>query len=159
FASPRDSNVVFVTLNNWQRGDYKPYIVRSDDRGRTFKSIVGDFPDRMDVYSIIQDHLNGNLLFAGAEFGLFVSVDAGAHWTQMKGGVPTAQIRDMAVQRRESDLVLGTFGRSAYVLDDYSALREITPASLAREAELYPLRHAFSFTELSYPQSAWGNTT
>ena len=157
FASPRDSNVVFVTLNNWQRGDYKPYIVRSDDRGKTFKSIVGDFPDRMDVYSIVQDHVNGNLLFAGAEFGLFVSVDGGGHWAQMKGGLPTTQIRDMAVQRRESDLVLGTFGRSAYVLDDYSALREITPASLAREAELYPLRHAYSFTELGYPQAAWGN--
>jgi photosystem II stability/assembly factor-like uncharacterized protein len=159
-ASPRDANVVFVTLNNWQRGDFKPYIVRSDDRGKTFKNITGDLPtSRTDVYSIAQDHVNGNLLFAGAEFGLFVTVDGGSHWTQLKGGLPTTQIRDIAVQRRESDLVLGTFGRSIYILDDYSALREMTPESLAREAELYPLRHVYAYNELAYVQSAWGNTT
>jgi hypothetical protein len=160
FASPRDSNVVFATFNNWQRGDYKPYIVRSDDRGKTFKNITGDLPTvKTDIFSIVQDHVNGNLLFAGAEFGLYVSVDGGAHWTQMKGGLPTVQIRDMAVQKRESDLVLGTFGRSIYILDDYSALREVTPQSLAAEAELYPLRRAYAFNELGYPQTAWGNTT
>ncbi len=160
FASPRDSNVVFVALNNWQRGDYKPYLVRSDDRGKTFHNITGDLPkERADIYSVAQDHVNGNLLFAGAEFGLFTSVDGGAHWVQLKGGLPTVQIRDMAVQRRESDLILGTFGRSIYILDDYSPLREITAQSLAKDAELYPLRHVYEFTELGYPQAAWGNTT
>jgi photosystem II stability/assembly factor-like uncharacterized protein len=158
-ASPRDSNVVFVSLNNWQRGDFKPYLVRSDDRGKTFHNITGDFPNRMDIYSIVQDHVNGNLLFAGAEFGLFVSVDGGSHWVEMKGGLPTIQVRDIAVQRRESDLVLGTYGRSVYILDDYSPLREITADSLSHDAELYPLRHAYEFNELAYPQSAWGNTT
>ena len=158
-ASPRDSNVVFVSLNNWQRGDFKPYLVRSDDRGKTFHNITGDFPNRMDIYSIVQDHVNGNLLFAGAEFGLFVSVDGGSHWVEMKGGLPTIQVRDIAVQRRESDLVLGTYGRSVYILDDYSPLREITAESLSHEAELYPLRRAYAFNELAYPQSAWGNTT
>src|SRR5579864_7504580 len=158
-ASPRDSNVVFVSLNNWQRGDYKPYLVRSDDRGKTFHNITGDFPNRMDIYSIVQDHVNSNLLFAGAEFGLFVSVDGGSHWVQMKGGLPTIQVRDIAVERRESDLVLGTYGRSVYILDDYSPLREITGESLSRQAELYPLRRAYAFNELAYPQSAWGNTT
>jgi photosystem II stability/assembly factor-like uncharacterized protein len=159
FASPRDSNVVFVTLNNWQRGDFKPYIVRSDDRGKTFRSITGDFPSRMDVYSIIQDHVNGNLLFAGAEFGLFFTVDGGSHWVQLKGGLPTVQIRDMAVQKRESDLVLGTFGRSVYILDDYSPLRDVTAEALSHEAELFSLRHAYAYDELGYVQSAWGNTT
>ena len=160
FASPRDSNVVFATFNNWQRGDYKPYIVRSDDRGKTFKNITGDLPtSKTDIYTIVQDHVNGNLLFAGAEFGLFVSVDGGSHWTQMKGGLPTVQVRDIAVQKRESDLVLGTFGRSIYILDDYSPLREVTAESLGHDAELYPLRHAYAFNELGYPQAAWGNAT
>jgi photosystem II stability/assembly factor-like uncharacterized protein len=159
-ASPRDSNVVFATLNNWQRGDFKPYIVRSDDRGKTFKSINGDFPsDRMDAFSIVQDHVNGNLLFVGAEFGLFFTVDGGNHWVQLKGGLPTIQVRDLAIQKRESDLVLGTFGRGFYVLDDYSALREVTPEAMNQEAALFPLRHAYAFDELSYIQAAWGNYT
>ena len=154
FASPRDSNVVFVAFNNWQRGDYKPYLLRSDDRGRTFKAIASNLPDRHDVWAVIQDHVNGNLLFAGTEFGVFASVDAGGHWTQLKGGAPTFQVRDMAVQKRESDLVLGTFGRGFWILDDYSPLREMTPESLAAEAAVYPLRDAYSFNPIGEAQAA-----
>ena len=146
FASPRDANTVFVALNNWQRGDYKPYLVKSTDRGRTWTNITGNLPDRHNVWSVIQDHLNGNLLFAGTEFGLFTSVDGGASWVQLKGGMPTIQVRDMAVQKREHDLVLGTFGRGFYVLDDYSALREISPQTLAEDARLFPLRDAYLFS-------------
>jgi hypothetical protein len=146
FASPRDANTVFVALNNWQRGDYKPYIVKSTDKGRTWSNITGNLPDRYDVWSVIQDHLNGNLLFAGTEFGLFASVDGGAGWVQLKGGMPTIQVRDMAVQKRENDLVLGTFGRGFYILDDYSALREISAQTLAEDARLFPLRDAYLFT-------------
>ncbi|HEX5217544.1 MAG TPA: hypothetical protein VFV98_18920 [Vicinamibacterales bacterium] len=159
FASPRDANVVFVTLNNWQRGDFKPYIFRSDDRGRTFKSIAGDMPARHPVWSIIQDHVNANLIFAGTEWGLFFTVDGGTHWTQLKGGMPIIQVRDMVVQKRENDLVLGTFGRGFYVLDDYSPLREVSNESLSREAELFPLRHAYKFDVLGQQQAVWGNET
>jgi hypothetical protein len=144
--SPRDANTVFVALNNWQRGDYKPYIVRSTDRGRTWTNITGNLPDRHDVWSVLQDHINGSLLFAGTEFGLFVSVDGGSGWVQMKGGLPVIQVRDMAIQKREEDLVLATFGRGFYILDDYSALREITPQALAEEARLFPLRDAYLVT-------------
>ena len=147
FASPRDANTVFVTLNNWQRGDYKPYIVKSTDRGRTWTNIAGNLPDRHDVWSIIQDHVNGDLLFAGTEFGLFASFDGGRQWVQLKGGMPTIQVRDMTVHRRENDLILATFGRGFYILDDYSALREITPQTLAEEARLFPLRDAPFFNQ------------
>jgi photosystem II stability/assembly factor-like uncharacterized protein len=157
FASPRDSNVVFVALNNWQKGDYKPYLVRSDDRGRTFKSIAGNLPDRYDVWSVAQDHVNGDLLFAGTEWGLFFSPDAGAHWVQLKGGIPTAQVRDMKIQQRENDLVLATFGRGFYVLDDYSPLREVTAATLGQDAALFPLRTAYAFDEHGYTRAVWGN--
>ena len=143
FASPRDADTVFVTLNNWQRGDYKPYIVKSVDRGRTWTSISSDLPAKHDVWSIIQDHVNGNLLFAGTEFGVFASVDGGQHWVQLKGGMPPAQVRDMTVQKRETDLVLATFGRGFYILDDYSALRDISPATLAEDVRLFPLRDAY----------------
>lgn len=144
-ASPRDSNVVFVTLNNWQRGDYKPYVARSTDRGRTFTNITGNIPTRHPAWSIIQDHVNSNLLFVGTEYGLFFTVDSGARWTQLMGGLPTIQVRDMDVQKRENDLVLGTFGRSFYVLDDYSPLRGVSAQSLSQEAALFPLRHAYQF--------------
>ena len=148
FASPRDANTVFVALNNWQRGDYKPYLVKSTDKGRTWTNITGNLPDRYDVWSVIQDHIDGNLLFAGTEFGLFASVDGGATWVQLKGGLPTIQVRDMAVQRRESDLVLATFGRGFYVLDDYSPLREISPETLGEDAHLFPLRDAYLYNQI-----------
>jgi len=157
-ASPRDSNVVFVTLNNWQRGDYKPYVARSNDRGRTFTNITGNLPDRHPAWTIIQDHVNPNLLFVGTEYGLFFTVDGGAHWVQLKGGLPTAQVRDMDVQKRENDLILGTFGRSFYILDDYSALRGISAQSLSQEAQLLPLRHAYQYpirNQVRPVQSDW----
>ncbi|MEO6222897.1 MAG: hypothetical protein ABIP90_06575, partial [Vicinamibacterales bacterium] len=141
FPSSLDANTVFVTLNNWQTGDYKPYIVKSTDRGRTFTNITGNLAAKNDLWSVIQDHVNPNLLFVGAEFGVFTSVDGGRQWTQLKGGLPTTQVRDMQVQKRENDLVLGTFGRSFYILDDYSPLREITPQALAEEARLYPVKN------------------
>jgi len=94
----------------------------------------------------------------GTEFALFFTVDGGANWTQLKGGLPVAQIRDMVVQKRENDLVLGTFGRGFYVLDDYSALREVT-AQPSGDAQLLPLRHAYQFDQHNYVEAAWGNFT
>ena len=157
--SPRDANVVFVALNDWQRGNYAPYLYRSDDRGKTFTSIAGDLPKvRNNVWTVAQDYVNSNLLFAGAEMALWTSVDGGKHWVQLKTGLPTAQIRDIAIQKRESDLAIGTFGRSFYILDDYSALREITNESLAAEGQLYPTRaNAFQFSPAGYEQAAWMN--
>ena len=146
--SPRDVNTVFVSLNNWQRGDYKPYIVKSTDRGKTWTNIAGNLPAKHDVWTVLQDHVNGHLLFAGTEFGLFVSLDGGGRWVKMAGGMPSIQVRDMAFQKRENDLVLATFGRGFYVLDDYSALREMSADALAKEASLFPLRDAYLFTPL-----------
>jgi photosystem II stability/assembly factor-like uncharacterized protein len=145
FASPRDANVVFAALNNWQRGDYKPYVVRSNDRGRTWTNISGNLPDKHDVWAIAQDHVNGDLLFAGTEFGLFFTVDGGRQWTQLRGGMPPTQVRDLQLQRRESDVVMGTFGNGFWVLDDYSPLREVKAETLGQEARLFPLRHAYQF--------------
>jgi len=146
FPSPRDANTVFVALNNWQRGDFNPYLVKSHDRGRTWTSIVGNLPEKHDVWSVIQDHENGDLLFAGTEFGVFASFDGGGAWTQLVGGMPPIQVRDMVVQKREDDLILATFGRGFYVLDDYSPLREMGPEALSADAFLFPLRSPYLFT-------------
>lgn len=147
FASPLDANTVFVALNNWQTGDYKPYLVKSTDRGRTFTNISGNLPAKHNVWSVIQDHVKADLMFAGTEFGVFVTVDGGKQWTQLKGNWPTAQARDMQVQKRENDLVVGTFGRSFFILDDYSPLRELTPQTLTEEARLYPVKNPWLITQ------------
>ena len=145
YASPRDANTIFVTFNDWQRGNYTPYIVTSADRGRTWMNITGDLPAKHDVWSIAQDHVNRDLLFVGTEFGLFFSPSGGQRWIKLKGGLPSIQVRDITIQRRESDLVMATFGRGFYVLDDYTALRDITAQTLTEEARLFPLRHAYSY--------------
>jgi hypothetical protein len=147
FASPRDSNVIFASFNHWQFGDFNPYIARSADRGRTWTNITGDLPPLHDVWAIAQDHVNGNLLFAGTEFGLFFSVDAGTHWVALRGNMPPTQIRDMDIQQRENDIVMGTFGNGFWVLDDYSPLREVSAETMSQDAYLFPLRHVYQFED------------
>ncbi len=157
FASPRDADTVFATLNNYQRGDYRPYVVKSTDRGRSWSSISSNLPERSGAWSIVQDHVNGDLLFAGLEFGVWVSVDGGGHWVRLEAGLPTIQARDLTIQRREQDLVVGTFGRGAFILDDYSALRDLTPEALTGEPRLLSLRDPYLFEELGQQNAAWGN--
>jgi photosystem II stability/assembly factor-like uncharacterized protein len=82
-ASEHDADRLYVAFNNYQRGDFKPYLLKSDDRGGSWTSIAGDLPDRHVVWSVVEDHVNPNLLFAGTEFGLFFTIDRGRHWVQL----------------------------------------------------------------------------
>jgi hypothetical protein len=107
----------------------------------------------------VQDDVNPNLLFAGMEFGVYFTTDGGSHWVQLTAGIPTAQARDISIQRRETDLVVGTFGRGAFILDDYTGLREVTPVTLSDEAHLYPIRDAYMFDILDQTSATWGDPT
>ena len=156
--SSRDVNTVFATFNDWNRGNFKPYVMKSADRGRTWTSITGDLPVRSGAWSIVQDTVNPNLLFVGMEFGVYATVDGGAHWMKMSS-VPNVQVRDVAIQKREGDLVAGTFGRGVFILDDYTALRDLTPQALTEKAHLYPMRDAYQYNELNQVEAAWGNTS
>lgn len=156
-ASPAVADVVFATFNNWQRGDFEPYVFKSTDRGRSWTSITGNLPSRSGAWSIVQDIETPDLMFVGLEFGVWFTVDGGSSWTQLRGGIPTIQARDLAIQPRETDLVVGTFGRGAYILDDYTALREMNAGTLAAEAKLFPLRDAYLFDPLPQARAAWGN--
>ena len=149
-ASQHDENVVYAAFNNHKNGDFKPYVFKSTDKGRTWRSITTNLPERGSSYALAQDHVDPNLLFLGTEFGVFVSNDGGGKWKQMKSGMPTIAVRDIAIQRRENDLVLGTFGRGFYVLDDYSSLRKTSEATLAQEATLFDVRDPLLY-EHSYP--------
>ncbi len=147
WASQHDENVVYATFNNHKRGDFKPYLLKSTDKGNTWKAIQHNLPERGTVYSVAEDHEEANLLFAGTEFGCFVSVNGGSNWVQLKAGLPTICVRDMAIQKRENDLVLGTFGRGFYILDDYSALRELSKETLEQEAAIFPIKKALTYVE------------
>jgi photosystem II stability/assembly factor-like uncharacterized protein len=148
-ASQLDPNTVFAVLNNHKRGDFKPYVLKSTNRGRSWTSITGDLPERGSAYTIAQDHVAENLLFAGTEFGIFVTLDGGQKWMQMKSGLPIIAIRDLVVQRRENDLVAASFGRGFYVLDDYTPLREVSAPMLQQDAKIFPIQTAWMYIEAS----------
>ncbi|MEL7335231.1 MAG: glycosyl hydrolase, partial [Planctomycetota bacterium] len=122
-----------VAVNNHKRGDFKPYIVKSTDRGQSWQPIHGDLPERGSVYALKQDHVDPQLLFAGTEFGCFATLDGGQKWIKMPG-LPTIAIRDIEIQRQENDLVLASFGRGFYILDDYSPLRFVNEELLEKNA-------------------------
>jgi hypothetical protein len=155
-ASQHDAGTVYVAYENHQNGDFKPYFFKSVDRGKTWKSITGNLPVNGPVMSFAEDHVNPNLLFAGTEYGVFFTVDGGEKWIRLRGGLPTIQIRDMTIQRRENDLVLGTFGRGFYVLDDYSPLRTIKPETLKEEAVIFPIKPTVEYIQSS-PLGGRGN--
>lgn len=157
-ASHHDPNTIYASFHYYQYGDYRPYLLKSTDLGRSWTSIAGDLPDRHFVWAVLEDRVNPNLLFAGTEFGLFFTIDGGRRWVQLRGGVPTISFRDLVVQEREVDLVAATFGRGVYVLDDYSPLRYLQPERLQAEAALFPLRQAYLYHEATYVRAA-GNYT
>ncbi len=148
-ASPHDANVVYAAINNFKRGDFKPYIVRSGDRGRTWKVISSNLPERGPTHVVREDPVKPGLLFVGTEFGVFVSFDDGARWQAMRGGLPTVAVYDIAIQPQMNDLVIGTFGRGIYVLDDYSSLRTLTPERLRAEATLLGVSPSYQFQQSS----------
>src|SRR6266481_1482415 len=145
-TSNSDANTVYVAFENHQNADFKPYLFKSTDAGRTWTSIKSNLPANWPVWSIAEDQVNPKLLFAGTEFGLFFTVDGGQKWIQMRGGLPTIQIRDLVIQRRENDLVVGTFGRGIYILDNYTPLRSITPETLRNDA-LFPVKDALMYIQ------------
>ena len=158
-ASKHDPDTLYAAFNNYQRGDFKPYLLKSENLGKTWTSIAGNLPDRHVVWSIIEDHLNPDLLFAGTEFGLFFSVNGGKHWVQLRNGAPTIAFRDLTIQPRENDLVSATFGRGFYILDDYTPLRHLDLQTLSQKALLFPPRDAWVYNEIGYVISVYGNYT
>jgi len=155
-ASRHDPDRVYATFNNHKRGDFTPYVLVSENRGRTWTSIASDLPDRHVVWDLVEDPKNENLLFLGTEFGLFFSVDRGRIWVELTGNAPTIPFRDMEIHEGMGDLVLATFGRGFYVLDDYTPLRWATPESLSKEAALLPIRDTYAYEPIRYYSAGSG---
>jgi len=149
YASLHDVNVVYAAFDGRKNNDLKPYLLKSSDQGKTWSLITGNLPKRGTIYTIAQDHEKANLLFTGNEFAAYFTLDEGKKWIQLKGGLPTTQIRDIEIQRRENDLVLATFGRGFYILDNYTPLRELASQNgeqiLEKEAHLFSIKDAVMF--------------
>ena len=146
-ASRHGAGTAYVAFDGHQDDDFKPYIFRTTDNGNTWTSIAGDMPDGMVVNALEEHPRNPNLLFAGTEFGLFVTINGGANWTHVRGNLPRVPVDDIVLNERTNDLVLGTHGRSIIVLDDAAMLEHLSEKVLTTDAHLFPIRPAMQYYE------------
>ncbi len=135
-----DEATVYAALDNHKEGDFKPYLIKSTDYGKSWSLMTGNLPDKGMVWRIVQDHVNKDLFFLAHEFGVYFTIDGGNEWIKMTGGLPTIAFRDITIQRRENDVVGATFGRGFYILDDYTPLRTLNAEMLAKDAHLFDPR-------------------
>ena len=145
-----DVNKVYAVLDNHKYGDYQPYIYTSNDKGKTWRSITSNLPDRTLTWRIVQDHVEKNLFFAATEYGIYFSVNSGKSWSKLNGGVPTISFRDLAIHKRENDLVGASFGRGFYVFDDISVFRELSNSQMNSKATLFSVRKAWWYIARPY---------
>ena len=146
-ADLHDENTVYACFDDHKVGDYKPYLVVSHDKGKTWDSMNGDLPDRHLTWRIVQDHEKPDLFFLATEYGIFFTLNDGENWIKTSGG-PTIPFRDLAIQKRENDLVGASFGRGFYVLDDYTPLREATEELFKdNEFHLFPIKTALWYVQ------------
>ncbi len=157
-ASLHDASTVYAVFNNHKNGDFKPYIVRSADAGRTWETIAGNLPEAGPAWAFAQDPVKPDLLFAGTEYGVYFSLNGGKDWRRLRGGLPTIAVRDLHIQKQMSDLVVATFGRGIYIVDDFSPLRTISSGSLQSPAALLQASDAVSYQSKNL-QAPWQGET
>jgi photosystem II stability/assembly factor-like uncharacterized protein len=145
YASLHNENVVYASFDNHKNNDFLPYIYKSNDKGKTWTSIKGNLPENGPVYTIVEDEVNPDLLFLGTEFGLYFTINGGEKWIQLKGSLPIIAIKDLEIQRREHDLVVGTFGRGVYILDNYTPLRKVNKETLDKDFYLFDIKDALFY--------------
>ncbi|NND79515.1 MAG: glycosyl hydrolase, partial [Maribacter sp.] len=145
-ADLHDSNIAYVALDNHKFGDYNPYLFKTVNGGKTWSAINNGLPKGTLTWRLVQDHVNKNLLFLATEYGIYVSFNQGTKWIKFSNGLPTISFRDLAIQKRENDLIGASFGRSFYVFDDYSPLREVSEEMLRKEGMLFKPRKALQYT-------------
>jgi photosystem II stability/assembly factor-like uncharacterized protein len=143
-ASNHEPSTAFVVFDDHRRSNWAPYVFMTTDFGETWKNMATPKIDGF-IHVIREDPVQKNLLFLGTEFGLYVSFDRGKGWMKWTYGLPTVPVRDMVIHPLDNDLVIGTHGRSVYILDDIQPLREITEAIKAKKLHLFKVADAFQF--------------
>jgi len=144
-ASRFDKLIAYVACHNYVGGDRTPYLYKTIDGGKTWISINSNLPEEGSTYSIAEDHVEKNLLFVGTQYGVYFTNSGGDEWIPFKNGMPPATVMDLDIQRRENDLVVSTFGRGIYILDDYTPLRYLLKETLKKEAEIFPIKDGQMF--------------
>ena len=153
-CSQHDRGTAYAVFNHHRYGDFHPYIFKTTDLGKTWTALQNNLPERGTVYCVAEDHVNKDLLFVGTEFGVYTSLNGGKKWWALKGGLPTICVKDMEIQRRENDLAIASFGRGFFILDDYSALRNMKAEDYTKAAVIYPVKDALMFAEAT-PLGGW----
>ena len=152
FASPHDVSTAFVTKNGFRNDDFRPFLYRTTDLGKTWTSISGNLPNAP-INVVVQDRKNRNLIVVGNDIGVFVSIDGGAKWSQLKANLPTVAVHDLTIHQREGDLVLGTYGR-AFWTGDITPLQDLSDETLARPVHLFDIepraRYGFGTQGMNY---------
>lgn len=143
-ASKFEAATAYACFDDHRRSNWTPYIYVTHDFGKTWTSLATPEIDGF-VHVVEEDTVNRNLLFLGTEFGLFVSFDGGGSWMKWTQGLPTAPVRDLAVHPRENDLIIGTHGRSVYIIDDISPLREMTEEITKKKLHVFKVNEATQF--------------
>ncbi|WP_298237021.1 glycosyl hydrolase [uncultured Algibacter sp.] len=142
-----NANIVYAALDNHKYGDFKPYLIKSTDKGKTWTSINGNLPKRLITWRLVQDHINKDLLFVATEFGVYFTLNGGIKWNKLSGGMPTISIRDITIQRRENDLIAASFGRGFYILDDIQAIRDLGKINTKTDNLLFDIKPAYWYVE------------
>ena len=157
-ASPHDSMTVFVTFDNHRIGDFTPYVYRSTDFGKSFRSIAANLPTGAPdfVHVIRQDPVNPSLLFVGTDVGAYVSTNAGQSWQRFMAGLPTVPVNDLKIHPRDHELIAGTHGRAIWIVD-IGALQQMNPTVAAAEAHLFAPKTGFQFGERPVEGQSSGN--
>jgi hypothetical protein len=137
-----DPATCYVALDNHRNDDWKPYLFKTTDFGRTWTSVASNLPENGNINALREDYDNPNLLFVGTEFGLFVTLDGGREWKRFMTGMPTVRVDDILIHPRDRDLIIGTHGRSIWIMDDISPLEQLKPATAATDLTLFEPRPA-----------------
>ena len=138
-ASPHDAATAFVAVDNHRMDDFGPYVFKTTDYGQSWTNLAGGLPQGDYVKVVRQDPKSADLLYVGMERGIFASWDGGDSWTSIRNGLPAVSVRDIKIHRRDNDLIIGTHGRGAFILDDITPLQELG-AAMRQDSYLFPIR-------------------
>ncbi len=156
-----DAGTAFLTVDFHQMNNRDPFVYRTTDYGATWKLIVNGIPKSMLSYAkvIYEDPVRRGMLYLGTENAIYVTFDAGDTWQPLQNDLPHAPVSGIVVQEHFNDLVISTYGRGFWIMDDITALRAMTPEVLNADAHLFPLRPAYRFRGITAPSSTYDDPT
>ena len=160
-ASRYDAATAYLTVDYHQVNNRDPFVYRTTDYGKTFKAITNGIPKSMLSYAriICEDPVRRGLLYVGTENGISVSFDEGENWQPLQNNLPHAPVSGITVQEHFNDLVISTYGRGFWILDDLTPLQQLTPQVLSADAHLFPPRPAYRFRSITAPSTPYDDPT